>query len=141
MTNAARIVIAEDEGDLLEDLKEMTNDLGYEVVGTARTGRELIDRCRECDPDLVITDVRMPEMDGLDAGRILHAERPIPMVVVSAYKDDELIDRAAAGNVYAYLLKPINPPELDASIRLALSRFQEAHPDLCQRPQPCAWFG
>jgi response regulator NasT len=141
MPPLARIVVADDEGDLVEELKELLEETGYEVVGTARNGKELVDCCRASRPDLVITDIRMPDMDGLQAGRLIQLERPTPLIVVSAYKDEELIDRAAGGNVYAYLLKPLNPSELAATIPAVLNRFREAHPDLEKSDQACGWFG
>lgn len=141
MTALARIIIADDESDLVEDLTEVLQEIGYQVVAIARSGRELIERCRENRPDLVITDIRMPDMDGLEAGRLVQTEWPTPIIVISAYKDDDLVDRAAEGNVYAYLLKPVNPSELAATIPLVLRRFQDAHPAPEAVDQASQWFG
>lgn len=125
MTERLRIVVAEDEPDLLADLRETLVEFGHHVVGTARTGTELVDRCRELEPDLIVTDVRMPDLDGLEALATLRDGRPVPAVVVSAHHDEEFVDRALEECVLAYLVKPLNEESLKTSIDVAMRRFRE----------------
>lgn len=125
MTKSLRIAVAEDEPELLADLSETLTEFGHEVVAAVQNGSDLIDSCREFRPDLVITDIKMPDMDGLEAASIIRKECPIPFVVVSAYHDQEFIDRALKEHVLAYLIKPVNDQSLKASIDLAMQRFKE----------------
>lgn len=122
---ALRIVVADDERNMHEYLQEALPRLGHEVVGVAQTGRELIALCRETHPDLVITDIKMPDMDGLTASEIISRETPIPVIVVSAYHDPEFIERATQNHVLAYLLKPIRQHDLEPAISLAMRRFEQ----------------
>jgi two-component system, response regulator PdtaR len=125
MNEPLRIAIAEDEPELLIDLEETLLEFGHEVVAKAQTGTELVERCRETEPDLVITDIKMPDMDGLEAAAQIRAMRPIPIVILSAYHDQEFIDRALKEHVLAYLVKPLNDQSLKTSIALAMQRFKE----------------
>lgn len=125
MSAPLRIVVAEDEPDLLLDLEETLSEFGHVVIAKAKTGRELIDVCRETEPDLIVTDIKMPDMDGLEAAEQIRRNRAIPIVVVSAYHDVEIIGRALREHVLAYLVKPLNDESLKASIDLAMRRFQE----------------
>lgn len=125
MKPSLRIAIAEDEPELLIDLEETLLEFGHQVVAKAKTGTELVDRCRELSPDLVITDIKMPDMDGLDAAARICKLRPTPIVIVSAYHDQEFINRALKEYVLAYLVKPLSDQSLKTSIALAMQRFKE----------------
>ena len=95
------------------------------VVAAACTGLELVKLCKETRPDLVITDIKMPDMDGIDAASEVYKDNPVPVILVSAYHDDELIQRAEADHVLAYLVKPIKQADLVPAIGLAMRRFEQ----------------
>ena len=125
MTQSLRIVVADDERNMHEYLQEALPRLGHQVVGVAQTGRELVELCRTTHPDLVITDIKMPDMDGLAASEEICRETPIPVIVVSAYHDPQFIERATQTNILAYLLKPIRQHDLEPAISLAMRRFEQ----------------
>lgn len=141
MNEQLRILIADDEAETLEDLKELLEEMGHIVVARAHDGDEMLSHLRTHAPDLVITDIRMPGRDGLEIAAEIQNERPTPFVIVSAFKDDELMERAAACGAYGYLLKPIRPDDLEATIRLAMRRFSDVHPALSSSGGPSHWFG
>jgi response regulator NasT len=120
-----RIAVADDERDMRQFFQEVLTHLGHQVVAVAETGRELIERCRAAPPDLVITDIRMPDMDGIEAAVAVNREHPVPVIVVSAHSDAELLKRANTGGVMTYLIKPVKPVDLQAAITLAVARFEE----------------
>jgi response regulator NasT len=99
--------------------------LGHQVVSVAETGRELVEHCRALKPDLVITDIKMPDMDGIAAANQICREMPAAIILVSAYHDAELIERAEANHVLAYLVKPIEQKDLAPAIAIAWRRFQQ----------------
>ena len=125
MTDTLRIAVADDEADMCDWFERMLPTLGHQVVSVAENGRELVEHCRTLQPDLVITDVKMPDMDGIDAAFTICRERPVPVILVSAYHDPELIKRAEADHVMAYLVKPIGQAALEPAIALAMRRFAE----------------
>lgn len=125
MNPSLRIVVADDEPDMREYFQKLLPRLGYRVVGVAKTGRELVELCRTALPDVVITDIKMPEMDGIDAAIQINRERPVPVILVSAYHDPELIARAEADHILGYLVKPIKPADLGPTIALAVRRFEQ----------------
>ena len=125
MSKHLRIAIAEDEPELLADYEETLAELGHEVVAKAKTGRELVQLCLETRPDLIITDIKMPDMDGLEAAEQIRQHGPIPIVIASAYHDSEFMERALQEHVLAYLIKPISQAELEVSIALVMRRFRE----------------
>lgn len=124
MNRRLRIVIADDESDVRDHLRLVLPRIGHEVVGAAENGRELVEQCRSLQPDLVITDIKMPELDGIDAAVKIYEERPIPVIIVSAYHDRDLIERAELDHVMAYLIKPVTELDLPPAIGIAVSRFE-----------------
>lgn len=125
MNQSLKIAVADDEADMREYFQKMLPPLGHTVVSVAATGKELLDNCRRHPPDLVITDIKMPEMDGIDAAVELYKLHPVPVILVSAYHDSELIERAEADHVMSYLVKPIKQPDLEPAIGLAIHRFSQ----------------
>jgi response regulator NasT len=99
--------------------------LGHRVVAVAENGRELVEQCRAAHPDLVITDIKMPDMDGIDAATQLYREAPVPVILVSAYHDPALVARAEADHIMGYLVKPIKQADLQPVIGLAMRRFEQ----------------
>jgi response regulator NasT len=120
-----RIIIAEDESVIRMDLREELQSQGYLVVGDVGDGQSAVNLTRELRPDLVLMDIRMPEMDGIEAARILTSERLAPAVLLTAFSDDELIERAREAGVIAYITKPWKPSDLKPAIDIALDRFRE----------------
>src|SRR5687768_11647358 len=106
MTTSFRIVVADDEPEMRDFFEKMLPRFGHQVVAVAENGRQLVERCRQLKPDLVITDIKMPELDGIEASSQVCRERAVPVILVSAYHDPELIARAEADHVVAYLVKP-----------------------------------
>jgi len=120
-----RVVIADDESVICMDLREMLSNLGYLVVGEAGDGRSAVHLARELRPDLVLMDIKMPDMDGIEAARILTEERIAPVVLLTAFSQRDLVDRAKEAGVVGYLVKPIQEADLTPAIEVALSRFAE----------------
>jgi response regulator NasT len=120
-----RIGIADDEPDMRDYFQKILPALGHAVVCAAKTGKELVEYCLKLKPDLVITDVKMPDMDGIEAAVALYRDNPIPVILVSAYHDPELIARAEADHILAYLVKPIKQADLEPAIGLAMRRFAQ----------------
>jgi response regulator NasT len=125
MNTSLRIVVADDEADMRDYFRKSLPRLGHQVVGVAQTGRELIEQCRALAPDLVITDIRMPDLDGIDAAVEIYRERPVPVILVSAFHDPELIARAEADHILGYLVKPIKQADLGPAVALAVRRFEQ----------------
>ena len=125
MNTSLRIVVADDESDMRDFFEKMLPRCGHQVVAVAETGRELVEHCRELKPDLVITDIKMPDMDGIDASSEICREQPIPVILISAYQEPELLERAGADHVLAYLVKPIGQADLGPAIHIAMRRFAE----------------
>jgi response regulator NasT len=120
-----RIAVADDEPDMRDFLQKLLTHLGHAVVAVAADGEDLVRQCRDTQPNLIITDLAMPGLDGLSAVRQITKERPVPVIVVSAYHDSELIRRALQEQVLAYLVKPIKAVDLPPAIALAMQRFRE----------------
>ncbi len=123
--DALRILIADDESLRVMSLKGQLESLGHKVVAEASTGKEAVHLAEELRPDLAILDIKMPEMDGIEAAQKITAERAIPIILLTAYSERELAERAAIANVSAYLMKPISEQDLLPAIALAMSRFKE----------------
>jgi two-component system, response regulator PdtaR len=120
-----RIVIAEDEPISRMDLREMMANLGYLVVGEAGDGQSAVNLARELRPELVIMDIKMPEMDGIQAAKVLTEERVAPVLLLTAYSDREFVEGALDAGVMGYVVKPFREAELVPAIELALGRFRE----------------
>jgi response regulator NasT len=120
-----RIIVAEDDSVIRMDLKEELQRQGYLVVGDAGDGQSAVNLARELRPDLMVMDIRMPEMDGISAAEILTREKLAPVVLLTAYSDQELIDRASNAGVVHYVTKPWRASDLRPAIEIALSRFHE----------------
>ncbi len=120
-----RIVIADDEALIRMDLREMLTHLGYLVVGEVGDGRSAVNLARELRPDIIIMDIKMPDLDGIEAARILTEEQIAPVLLLSAYSQRELVTRAREAGVAGYLVKPFREADLSPAIEVALARFAE----------------
>lgn len=123
--SATRIVIADDEPLIRIDLRENLESLGYEVVGEASDGKHAVELARKLRPDIVIMDIKMPEMTGIEALRVLTEENVAPVLLLTAYNDRELVQQASDAGAVAYLVKPYTPAALQPAVEVALSRFGE----------------
>lgn len=123
MASGLRIAVADDEPLIRRFFEDVLPDMGHTVVAAAENGQRLVAVCHETQPDLVITDIKMPGMDGIDAAIEIMRERPVPVLLVSAFHDDDLSARAEASQVMGYLVKPVERAQLEPAIRLAHSRF------------------
>lgn len=120
-----RILIVDDEAVIRMGLKSMVASLGYQVAGTAVNGDDALEKAAALKPDLMLLDIKMPGKDGLTVAETLVAERPMPVIMLTAYTDQALIERAANAAVMGYLVKPINESKLRPTIEIALMRFEE----------------
>ncbi len=120
-----RLVIADDESIIRMNLKETLVGLGYLVVGEAGDGVSAINLSRELHPDLVIMDIKMPKLDGIQAAKILTQEKIAPVLLLTAFSDRELVDRAREAGVVNYIVKPFRDAELLPAIEIAMARYQE----------------
>jgi two-component system, response regulator PdtaR len=120
-----RVVIAEDEALIRLDLKEMLEEEGYIVAGEAADGEAAVDLATKLRPDLVILDVKMPILDGITAAERIAAEHIAPVVILTAFSQRELVERARDAGAMAYLVKPFTKADLVPAIEIAASRFQE----------------
>jgi response regulator NasT len=125
MNQSLRIAVADDEPDMREYFQKSLTRMGHKVVAVAATGRELVELCRAQAPDLVVTDIKMPDMDGIDAAAQVYRERPVPVILVSAYHDAALLERAEANHILGYLVKPIKQADLEPVIALSVRRFAQ----------------
>lgn len=120
-----RVLIAEDEALIRLDLAEMLREEGYQVVGEAGDGQEAVELAESLNPDLVIMDVKMPRRDGIDAAAEIAAKRIAPVVVLTAFSQRDLVERARDAGAMAYLVKPFSISDLVPAIEVAVSRFAE----------------
>ena len=120
-----RLIIADDESLVRTDLREALTELGYLVVGEVGDGQSAVNMARELEPDVVVMDIKMPGLDGIDAARILTQEKIAPVVLLTAYSQSDLIERATEAGVVGYLVKPFRETDLPPAIELAKARFSE----------------
>lgn len=119
-----KILIADDESIIRLGLKVMLQDMGHEVL-TAADGRQALDVARNHRPDLAILDIKMPYTNGLQVAKTLSRIQPLPILLLTAYSQQDLIDKASDLPIHGYLIKPIKPEELSAAIMVAMKRFQD----------------
>jgi AmiR/NasT family two-component response regulator len=120
-----RVLVGEDETLIRLDLKELLQGAGFDVCAEARDGEEAVALASSARPDLAVLDVKMPKLDGIDAARQILAERPIPIVMVTAYGEAELVSRAVEAGVFGYLVKPFRETDLLPAIATARARHEE----------------
>ncbi len=125
MKDRLRILIADDEAIRVMTLRTQLRALGFEVVAEATNGRQAVELAERHHPDLAILDIKMPELDGIAAAREITARRPIPVILLTAYSEPELVERATEAGVFAYLVKPVSEEDLLPTILLARARFEE----------------
>ncbi len=125
MKRNLRVAVGDDEPQVRAYLCESLVELGHDVVISVGDGRELVEKSASLHPDLVIADIRMPSMDGIDAATEICRQSPVPVILVSAYPDSDLVERAENSGVSAYLVKPITGAQLGPAIALATRRFDE----------------
>ncbi len=125
MAPQKRLVIADDESLIRMNLKETLVGLGYIIVGEAGDGVSAINLARELQPDLVLMDIKMPKLDGIQAAKILTQEKIAPVLLLTAFSDRELVDRARDAGVVNYIVKPFRDAELLPAIEIAMARYQE----------------
>ncbi|MDL1896112.1 response regulator [Anaerolineae bacterium CFX7] len=120
-----RVIIADDESVIRMDLREMLTHLDYLVVGDAGDGLSAVNMARQLKPDVVIMDIKMPDMDGIEAAKLLTQEKIAPVLLLTAYAQRDLVDRAKEAGVVGYLVKPFREQEIVPAIEIALARFNE----------------
>jgi AmiR/NasT family two-component response regulator len=120
-----RVLVAEDETIIRLDLRDLLERSGFDVCAEARDGEEAVALARSERPDVAIMDVKMPKLDGIEAARRILDERPIPIVMLTAYGQDELVARAVEAGVFGYLVKPFREQDLLPAIRTATARHEE----------------
>ena len=125
MPKMIRVVIAEDEAIIRLDLKEILEAEGYAVIGETGRGDEAIDLVRMLEPDLVVLDIKMPGMNGIDAAKVISDEGLAAVILLTAFSQQDLIQEASNAGVLAYLVKPFQRSDLVPAIELALGRFKE----------------
>jgi response regulator NasT len=123
--DSLRILIADNESIIRMDLKELLEEAGHEVVGEAPDGLKAVELTRTLKPDLVIMDIKMPEMDGIAAAKIISNEKLAPVLLLTAYSQKEIVEKAKDSGVLAYLVKPVKESNLFPAMEIALSRFKE----------------
>ena len=122
---ARRVLVAEDESLIRMDLIEMLREEGYDVVGDAADGATAVEQAELLKPDLVVMDVKMPVLDGISAAKKIVEKRIAPVLILTAFSQRDLVERARAAGAMAYLVKPFNKSDLVPAIEMALSRHEE----------------
>lgn len=120
-----RIVIADDEPIIRLDLRRTLENMGHLVIGEAGDGAQAVDIIRELKPDVAILDIKMPNMDGIDAAKVVSIEGLAPVLLLTAYSQKDLVERAREAGVFAYLVKPFKEADLMPAIEIAMARFKE----------------
>jgi len=123
--DSLRIVIADDEPIIRLDLRKTLENMGHQVIGQAGDGARAVDLARELKPDIVILDIKMPELDGIDAAKVVTTEGIAPVLLLTAYSQKDLVDRAKDAGVFAYLVKPFKEADLLPAMEIAISRYEE----------------
>ena len=121
---ALRVMIADDEAVIRMGLKALVLSLGHEVIGTAANGQDALEKTKRLKPDLLLLDIKMPGLDGLTVAETLTSEMPLPVIMLTAYTEKSLIERAASVAVMGYLVKPIYESKLGPMIEIAMARFE-----------------
>jgi AmiR/NasT family two-component response regulator len=121
----ARMLVAEDEVLIRADIVESLEEGGHTVVGEVGDGEQAVELARELDPDLVVMDLKMPKLDGIQAARVITDETDAAVLVLTAFSDKQLVEDAAEAGTIAYLVKPFQPPQLLAAVEVALARAAE----------------
>ena len=122
---ALKIVIADDESIIRMDLREILEEAGHTVVAEGINGQQALELVRKHKPDLAILDVKMPEMDGITAARLIYEENLAPVVLLTAFSQPEFVEKASEAGVHAYLVKPVQENNLFPAIEVALSRYHD----------------
>lgn len=125
MAEKYRIVIADDEALICMDLREMLEEAGHEVVGVGSDGVEALDLVKEKKPDLVILDVKMPRLDGLQAAKMIAHDNLAPVVLLTAFGDEDMIEKAKKSMVFGYVMKPVEERTLFPAIQIAVSQYRQ----------------
>lgn len=125
MPDSLRVLIADDEALHNLALSSQLETLGHQVVATATNGREAVELARECNPDIAFLDIRMPTMTGPEAALEIARDKPIPMIILSAYSDARTVEQAIKAPIFHYLVKPVDPDDLAPAIAVARARFEE----------------
>lgn len=125
MSKPLNIVIADNESIIRMDLREMLEEQGHTIVGEAHDGKQAMELTRKYQPDLVMMDIKMPNMDGITAAKTIADEGISPVILLTAFSDSEIVSRAKDAGVLAYLVKPIREESISPAIEIALSRWQE----------------
>lgn len=120
-----RIVIADDEPIIRLDLRRTLENMGHVVIGEAGDGAQAVELARELKPDICILDIKMPNMDGIDAAKVISTEGIAPVLLLTAYSQKDLVERAKDAGVFAYLVKPFKEADLMPNIEIAIARFEE----------------
>ncbi len=125
-----RVAVADDDPAILEFVRDLLEGMGHAVTASCSTGQELINACAESPPDLIVTDVKMPGVDGIEAATTINRRRATPIILVTSFGETELIGRALRTSVLAYLIKPIKQIDLEVAVAVAIRRFRE-HRAVC----------
>jgi response regulator NasT len=120
-----KILIADDETLITMSLSTMLENIGHRMIARARTGKEAVEKAKELSPDLILMDIKMEDMDGLEASRQILARQPVPIIILTAYSQMDLIEKADEVGVSGYLVKPVSENDLLPAITLARSRFKQ----------------
>ena len=123
--DSLKIVIADDEPIIRLDLKKTLENMGHQVVGDVGDGSTAVELARQLKPDILILDIKMPGMDGIDAAKVITTEGIAPVLLLTAYSQKDLVDRAKDAGVFAYLVKPFKEADLMPAIEMAISRYEE----------------
>ena len=120
-----RVLVVDDESLIRMDLRDILESQGHTVIGEGANGAEAIQLCQDLTPDIVLMDVKMPTLDGIESARQIRHKRLAPVVLLTAYSQDDLIQKASQSGVYGYLIKPLREQDLGPALQMAMSRFQE----------------